>query len=399
MLCAGFMAVSLFTGCTFPHSGPSYGSITEIAEQAESYPVSLIPFDHRIKDILIKQENSRTFKEAFGNVKPDHYRINGGDVIDIYIWESAPALLFGTKEYSAEDLSVSSEKLPSQTVEEDGYIAVPFAGRINARGRTVSELQKDILNLLNGKANNPQVLVQITNRPFSQAIVIGDVNNSKSIPLTPKGERILDAVAAGSGVNQSFNKVMLSLSRNGKTVDMPLESVIKDPSQNIYLYANDVLVAMYQPWTYTVLGPSGKNQEVKLEATGLNLIQALARAGGLNDNISDPRGVFIFRYEDREIFEALLRSINNQEKGTEITASYAKLSGEFGNLKKIPVVYQVDFANPRTIFDAQNFNVKNGDVMYLASSSGYEITKFLRMIGLMINPVVSWGNTVNNLSN
>ena len=176
-------------------------------------------------------------------------KVNYGDSIDLIIWERAPSLLFGSKEFNTEDNSVNLQKLPTQVVEDDGMLFVPYIGMFPVVGKTVRDIEAAILKKLAGKANDAQILLQVKNRPSDQVTVLGDVNSSKNISLTPKGERILDAVSLASGVSNSLNKTMISMSRNGKTVDMPLESVIRNPEQNIYLNASDVIVAMYQPWS------------------------------------------------------------------------------------------------------------------------------------------------------
>lgn len=382
-----FASAILVSACSFPHAGPSYGSVKELSDAEKTqYPISVLTINDEVTSVLKKHEENLSFKKVFGNVKPDVYKVQSGDSVDLYIWEGSPALLFGAKSYDAEDLSVTSNKLPTQLVEEDGNIAVPFVGQIKVSGKTVRQIEKDILSRLNGKANNPQVMLHVSKRPSAQMTVIGDVKNSANITLTPKGERILDALAQSSGVSQNYNKIMLSLTRNGNTSSVPLETVILDPEENIYLNANDVLVAMYQPWTFTVLGPAGKNQEVKLEATGLNIIEAIARIGGLNDNVANANGVFIFRFEDKKIYKDYETSINQP----------LIKNSAIAKAEKIPVVYQLSLGEARSLFEAQNFKIKNGDVVYLSSSGANELSKFLRMVGLMINPLMSWGNTLNN---
>lgn len=395
----------LISGCSFPHAGPSYGSVEELNDAKNTqYPIPILKINNDITTIMKAHEEKLSFKKVFGDVKPDVYKVQSGDSVDLYIWEGSPALLFGAKSYDAEDLSVTSNKLPTQLVEEDGNITVPFVGQIKVAGKTVRQIERDILDSLKTKANNPQVMLHVSNRPSSQMTVIGDVKNSTNITLTPKGERILDALALSSGVSQNYNKIMLSLTRNGNTSSLPLETVIENPNENIYVNAKDVLVVMYQPWTFTVLGPAGKNQEVKLEATGLNIIEALARIGGLNDNVANPNGVFIFRYEDKDIYQEYAKSftkqkeVNSSKQEQSLVSNTDSINDVLKNVEKIPVVYQLYMGEAESLFVAQNFKIKNGDVVYLASSGANELSKFLRMVGLIVNPLVSWGNTVNNLA-
>ena len=110
----------------------------------------------------------------FGDRKPDTYTVNYGDSLELYIWESAPALLFGTNSVDSDNLAVSSQKLPVQIIEDDGKISVPFVGMISVVGKTVRQVEKDILKALENKANNPQVLVKVSERPADKVTYIGD---------------------------------------------------------------------------------------------------------------------------------------------------------------------------------------------------------------------------------
>lgn len=56
---------------------------------------------------------------------------------------------------------------------------------------------------------------------------------------------------------------------------MPLETVVRDPKQNVVLQPNDVVTVYYQPLSFTVLGATGKNDELTFEATGITLSQAM----------------------------------------------------------------------------------------------------------------------------
>jgi polysaccharide export outer membrane protein len=152
------------------------------------------------------------------------------------------------------------------------------------------------------------------------------------------------------------------LSRKGKVVSMPLESVIQDPKQNVYLQPGDVVTALFQPLSFTALGATGKNEEINFEAQGITLAQALGRMAGVRDAQADARGVFIFRFEEPEVLEAKGKPLPTTPEG------------------KVPVVYRVDLKDPRSFLVAQNFPIKNKDMVYVANASGAELQKFLNIL-------------------
>ncbi len=180
---------------------------------------------------------------------------------------------------------------------------MPFAGHIFVQGRSTQEIEADVAKRLNKLAHEPQVMVRIVQNNTSSVTVVGEVTTSTSMSLTPKGERLLDALAAGGGVKQPVNRMSVQLSRENVTATMPLDLVIRDPRQNVMLKPGDVITALFQPQSFSVLGATGKNEEIAFEAQGISLAQALARSGGLNDNRADARGVFIFRFEDPKLID------------------------------------------------------------------------------------------------
>jgi polysaccharide export outer membrane protein len=306
-------AVLALSGCaTFPGWMPTSGASREqVLEQHDSGRVEGIQVVD-VNDVLARKlANAKQlgrFSNVFASKAVNNYVIGPGDVLDVTIWEAPPAILFGSLTPATSIAAITPSgstgvPLPPQMVDEDGTISVPFAGRIPVKGLTLAQIEAGILRQLKGKANQPQVLVSLAKNNASNVTVIGEVNDSKMMPLTPRGERLLDALAFAGGGKQTISHMAIRLSRGDVTATMPLDSVIRDPHQNVLLRPGDVVTALYQPETFSVLGATGKNEEIPLEAQGISLAQALARSGGLSDSRADARGVFVFRYEDAKLVD------------------------------------------------------------------------------------------------
>jgi polysaccharide export outer membrane protein len=261
--------------------------------------------------------------------------------------------------------------LPDQVINSDGKINVPFAGEIVAAGKSLDEVGKIIANRLQGKANQPQALVRLVQNSTSYVTIVGDVSISKRMPLTPSGERLLDALASAGGVRQPVDKMTVQITRGSQVQALPLETVIRDPRQNVPLRAGDVVTALYQPFSFTALGATGKNDEVNFEAQGITLAQALARVGGLSDSRSDAKGVFIFRFEDANALSWPQQPVRTAPNG------------------KVPVVYRIDLKDPSSFFVAQTFMMNNKDVLYVSNAPIAEIQKFLNVVFSVAYPVMS----------
>lgn len=374
--------LELLAGCgTFPGwiaaSGPSLDQVQENKGGGRVEGVVVVDVTDALARKLVESRKLGQFAEAFPSVTTNNYWIGPGDVIEVSIWEAPPAVLFGSVVLDPK-AGLSSTRVvtfPEQMVTPDGMITMPFAGRIQVEGRTTYEIELDIARRLQGKANQPQVLVRVIKNNTSNVTVVGDVNQSTLMPLTPKGERLLDALAAGGGVKQAVHRMAIQLSRENRTAMMALDLIIRDPRQNVLLRPGDVVTALFQPLSFSVLGATGKNDEIPFEAQGISLAQAIGRAGGLSDSRADARGVFVFRFEDPKLVETpglLPRSADD----------------------RVPVVYQVDLRDPASFFVTQNFPVLNRDVIYVANAPAAEFEKFMRLLVLTLNPTVTINNTL-----
>ena len=171
--------------------------------------------------------------------------------------------------------------IPEQVVGRDGGITVPYAGRIHVAGRTPRAVQQIVQKALEGKAIEPQALVSVT-RPVSNSVSVGgEVTAGARVPLSVKGDRLLDVLAAAGGVRAPVNETFVELSRGSTTSRMPLLTIISNPSENIYLHANDVLTLVRDPQTFIAYGATGRNAEIPFEADGNHACPSPRQSGRL----------------------------------------------------------------------------------------------------------------------
>ncbi|AOJ67821.1 MULTISPECIES: polysaccharide biosynthesis/export family protein [Burkholderia] len=357
-----------------PTSGPSKKDITE---QKAALPIPVIDINESVTQRLLGERKNTTFAQVFPSQPVAEYLVGPGDVLQVSIWEAPPATLFGQLSASLGDEMGASRAttFPEQMVNAEGTINVPFAGSVKAASKTPREIEEAITRRLTGKAHQPQVLVRITKNTSSNVTVVGEVNASTRMPLTAKGERLLDTLAAAGGVKQAVSKITIQLTRGGQHYSMPLDSIIRNPNQNIMLRPGDVVTAIYQSSSFIALGATGKNQEVEFEAKGISLTQALGRIGGSDDQRADAQGLFIFRFEDPSTLGGRAESWPHTAEG------------------KIPVIYRLDLKDPRSFLVAQDFPINNRDVLYMANAPAAELQKFLNILTSSIFTVSSLVNT------
>ncbi len=376
------LALSCLAACnSLPQSGPSAKSIQE---QYNSAPngIQLIDVTPQIARQLSSQKQSQGFGTAFGTSgsASSEILVGVGDILEVTIWEAPPATLFGAADLTARTGSTAgasrSTTLPEQTVGSEGKISVPFVGTIAVNGRTGSQIEADIVQRLKGKANQPQVLLRLVRNNSSTATVVGEVITNIRFPLTARGEKLLDAIAAAGGSKQPINKTTVQITRGTVTVAMSLDSVIRDAQHNITLRSGDIITTAYQPLSFTALGATGKNDEVNFEAQGITLAQALSRAGGLQDARADAQGIFIFRLENT--------STPALSQGQVVTTAEGK----------VPVIYRINLKDPASFFVAQTFGIENKDILYVSNAPAADWQKFANLIYTIFLPAIGTVNTL-----
>jgi polysaccharide biosynthesis/export protein len=365
-----FAALPVLAGCVpgwLANSGPSAAKVTE--EQQATPPIPVIEVSDDVARRLLQAQAHSSFADALSSVSsPAEVLLGAGDVVSVSVWEAPPAVLFGAGTVADQHSASTSRAttFPDQMVAADGTIDVPFAGAVQATGKSVRQVESEITSRLAGKANQPQALVTVRHNASANVTVVGEVAQSLRMPLTSKGERVLDALAAAGGVKQPLGKITIQLSRGDQVRSMALDSIIQDYRQNVVLQGGDVLAALYQPLSFTALGATGKNDEINFEAQGITLAQALGRMSGLQDARSDARGVFIFRFEEGRLVPSTGTALPTTPEGT------------------VPVIYRMNLREPRSFLIAQDFPIRNRDVIYVANAPSAELQKFLTMLSTAV---------------
>jgi len=125
---------------------------------------------------------------------------------------------------------------------------------------------------------------------------------------------------------------------------------------------------------FTALGATGAQEKVPFDTQEFSAIEAIARVGGLNPQLADPTGIFIFRDESEEVAEAVL-------------------GREFDGPQRL--VYVLDLTEPNGVFEARNFIIRTGDTVYVTEAP---YTQFSKVLGALTGPLGTVG-AVSNLAN
>jgi polysaccharide export outer membrane protein len=381
------VAAALLPACSLlPGTGPKSDAVENNATAGVRSNAAL---SYALVDIsadtigLLSQPNLITFQGEFPDKRAKPNQVIGvGDVLNISIFEAAPGGLF-TPGQAAGARPGNFVDLPAQAVDQKGSIYVPYAGEIPAAARTIPDIQQAIVARLRNRAIEPQVVVSLNQQHSSVVSVLGDVNTPGVLALNSVGERLLALIARAGGPKFEAIESYVTLQRDGKRVKVLLSRVVHDPRENIFVRPNDVIFLTRESPTFTALGALnqnvfGFNSEIPFDVETLTLAQAMGKAGGLNDNQSDPSELYVYRYEDRRYLEKL---------GVDTTKF---------TLDRVPTIYHLNLRDPSGMLLASAFQMKIKDVMYVANA---KVVDYYKLLLLINNTATTTSNTANAVTN
>ncbi len=259
----------------------------------------------------------------------------------------------------------SSLNLPEQMIAEKGTLVVPFAGELQASGRTLSQIEADIRFKLSKIANKPQVIARLIQNSTNVATVVVD-GLTKKLLLTSKGERLMDVLPLVADIKK-VKGALLTVERRGVTRMVSVDKLTKNPVENFYMLPGDVVVVLSEPYSATVLGASNVNGALRFGDDGLSVAEAIGKVSGINSNRANTKGVFVFRP-----VKAAPKSSDTEKFNPDPVDS-------------LPIVYQLDMSTAKGVFLAQGFNLIDKDTIYIAESASVGLKRVLSIFGSVVS--------------
>lgn len=369
-------------GCSsLPSQGPSAAKVeSDATAQTGERKYLITDLDERSVAVL-ERRSVPSFRSRFGDYRPAPSQVIGiGDAVNVTIWEAASGGLFSSQAIAGVTTGSHSAVIPDQIVARDGSITVPYAGRIKVVGLTPPQVEEAIVKNLSGKAIEPQALVTVSRNISNTVTVSGEVATGARVPLTPRGDRLLDVVATTGGIKAPVHETFISLTRDNQTATVPYQALLARPQENIFARPGDMLTLVREPQTFSAFGSTGRNSVVPFDAIGISLEEAVAKVGGLLDSQADAQGVFVLRAEPASL-------------AREIDPSYPIAPGQ----QIVNVVYRANMKDTKTYFLARRFAVRNKDIVYVAASPINEIQKALGVVGAAFQPAATVAGFCSNV--
>lgn len=341
-------------GCGLPRSGPSKSEIFKgsVLRGGDAFIVSVNPQVTRATSVMPAFGFSPAFSNA-GLVGSDV--ISAGDVLTITVFENVtdePLLgASGQRQSSLNELQVDGQ----------GYIFIPYAGRIKASGKSPEELRQIISTKLDAQTPDPQVIVARVPGDGSTVTLSGAIGTQGVAPIERPTRTLSAMIAQAGGVTIAPETAIIRVTRGAETGSVWLVDLYENPSLDIALRPGDKIVVEEDRRAFVTMGATGAQSRVDFETQTLSAIEALALVGGLNTALADPTGVFVFRNEPAEIANSVLG--RNDLVGAQ------------------RMVYVLDLTRPNGMFEARDFLIRDGDTLYVTEA-----------------PYVQWQKTISAIT-
>ena len=359
--------MAVLAGCGLPRSGPSQNQIRSGAFERQGNAF-VVQVDDRVTRATALPP-APGFPAAFANadlIGSD--TIRPGDVLAISVWENVDQGVLA-------NTGTNATQLNEVQVDGAGFIYVPYAGRIRAAGNTPEALRQSITRLLEAQTPDPQVTVARVAGDGATVSVIGSVGAQGVYALERPTRTLTAMLARAGGVVIEPEIAQVTVIRGNARAKVWLQDIYADPRNDIALRPDDRILVEEDTRSFTAIGATGGQHRVTFESQRLTAIEAIARVGGLDSNIADPKGVFIFRDEEPAVANAVL--------------GRSDLTGPQR------VVYLLNLTEPNGVFLARDFVIRDKDTLYVTEAPFVQWQKVLSAITGTVTPVATVANATN----
>ena len=339
--------------CGLPRSGPNKAEIYQgsVLQGGDAFIVSVNPQVTRATSVVPSLGFSSSFLNA-GVMGSDI--ISPGDVLSLTVFENVKddPLLGNTGQ------RVSA--LSTVQVDGEGFIFIPYAGRIKAAGQTPEGVRDAITRKLDPQTPDPQVTVSRVAGDGSAVTVAGAVAGQGNYPIDRAARTLTAMVSKAGGVTIPPAVAVVRVTRGNRSETVWLEDLYANPALDIALRPGDQIVIEQDSRSFVALGATGAQNRVPFTSQTLSALEAIATVGGLNSNLADPTGVFVLRNEPEAIANAVLGRTDLQGAQR--------------------MVYVLDLTQPTGMFEARDFLVRDGDTVYVTEAPFVQWNKTLGAI-------------------
>lgn len=363
------MLFSILASCGLPRPGPNAREILASA-QVLNAEVLAVPVNADVARFAGPEDlSARTgFPNSFlARDRIDAELIYSGDLLNVTIWENIDDGLFG----AIEGPSVLTE-VP---VDDQGAVFIPYAGRVQAAGRTIEQLRLDLVEEISAQTVDPQIMVARIPGNGATVTVLGSIAAQGVYPIDRSARTLRAMLAKAGGFTDESELTEVLVQRGHVSGSIWLDDLLAQPQFDIALMPGDQITVRQDRRAFTAIGAVSGQSLVEFPKPTINLIEALGLVGGLDPRSGYPDSVFILRAETPTRLQQL---------------GGAAYSGQR------QAIYAFDLTEPSGLFFGEQFNIRDGDILYAAEAPYTQFQKALSAITGVASPVSGLNDTFSN---
>jgi len=256
----------------------------------------------------------------------------------------------------------------SYEIDPDGFIDLPFVGKVKIDGLVLDDAQKILKQILGEFYINPDIQISIDEYNSSKVYIVGAVRNQITVNLDQKPIKLIEAAIQANFNPNAADKVLGTkgfIRRDNKLYKINLNNAFTstDEKENFFLKKDDVIFIDRNSESIHVFGEVTKPGEYYPNKN--YSLTELISTSGLNQLTADAKKVYVIR-EDID------------------------------NFLKVKV-YQLNIQNPVNLIAGRKFLLQPKDIVFIPPT---DIVKWNRVISLLLpqtdlfssyNPIIQSG--------
>lgn len=362
-------SVALLASCGLPRSGPNKREIYSgsVDKKGDAFIVPVTAAVSAATSVQASFGFSDGFRNA-GVVGSD--MISSGDTISVTVYENVKDdPLLGNSGQRITGLSEIQ-------VDGQGFIYIPYAGRIKAAGQTPEGLRQAITRKLEDQTPDPQVSVARVAGDGSTVTISGQAGANGVYPIEAGTRTLASMLAKSGGVTIDPAVAIVRVTRGNHTGRIWLKDLYENPSFDIALRPGDKIMIEEDSRKFIALGATGAQSLVPFESPTMSALEAIATVGGLSTMAADPKGVFVLRDESEGIARIVL--------------------GKPDLVGDQRIIYVLNLTEPTGLFEARDFQIRDGDTLYVTEAPFVQWQKTLGAITGSTSAAANLANTANS---
>lgn len=352
--------VGLLGACQLPKAGPTKSQILAGSTEkgGNAFVVEVDDRITRATSVVPQYGFSQSFRNA-QNLTADTVR--PGDVLSLSIWENVEDGLLTSQVGGATSLAEIQ-------VDSEGYIFVPYAGRVRAAGNTPEQLRLLVTEKLREQTPDPQVEVRRAAGDGSTVSLNGGVAAPGIYPIQRPTRTLSGMLSQAGGVSVGSDIALVTLIRGDQRGTVWYDDLFSNPELDVALRAGDRILVEADSRSFVALGATGQSR-VAFDSQDLSALEALAQVGGLQSLSSDPTGIFVLRKERQDVARSVLGQPNLQ-----------------GDQR---VIYLLNLTAPNGLFIARDFVIRDDDTIYVTEAPYAQWSKSISLIAGGLTPLAN----------